>query len=661
VGADGALMLDPRPLAALGAAGTLDLRMKGFGWSGGDQVIAVPGARLQGELEAAEGHSVLRGNLKVDSARFALGARELYLADLDDDWEIKSADLAAGEVELEQRVRVGSARQSFAPGYPVGALSIVAKARRDREGTVRAPLVQVDNPAAGTSLTLSGRAEAGALRRAVSLRAELQQDLSRAWSERERFEGKGTLGVRLRVDSADLRTFRTRASARFTGAVLRLPKAGWAIESLDAEIPAEASVVAGAGGPALRFESGNSPFAQPSCTDQQPLQERRTFLSIARLTTPAGVVAPLAGNLEVSRGAVLLSQLELGVRKGLVTGQCELLFQGQEPTLVARVRASGVESSRGEPFDGNIAVSVSTRERRVEGRAEILRIGRRHLLDLLDIQDPYRADPSLNRIRTALALGYPEHVRLTFRQGFANLEAVRLDQPEKIRSLALDLPGLSAQPAFSPDGRFLYVTQFLDDTSRDGAIDGADNGVLFRVPWQGELPDAPERAAAAFPEQLTDGRRSCQYPAPAPGGLVATCARRDGLDVFTLPLEGEVPPAWTARRLWEEVDHASRHEDRLPRLDSTTNPPHRRRRPTPGSSSGRARSRVALLIKNIALLATQDDEARELSDAWILIEGPAIAGLGSGPSARSGSSRPWRTSRSRQACAARGPAASAVL
>jgi 8-oxoguanine deaminase len=40
---------------------------------------------------------------------------------------------------------------------------------------------------------------------------------------------------------------------------------------------------------------------------------------------------------------------------------------------------------------------------------------------------------------------------------------------------------------------------------------------------------------------------------------------------------------------------------------------------------------VALLIKNIALLATQDDEARELSDAWILIEGPAIADLGSGP------------------------------
>lgn len=440
VGADGALMLAPHPLATLGAEGTFDVLLKGFGWNGGDQAIAVPVARLQGELEAAEGHSVLRGDLKVDSARFVLGERALEFADVNDHWELQSADLAAGEVELDQRVRVGSARQSFAAGYPVGELSIAIKASRDRDGTVRAPLVQVDNPAAGTSLMMSGRAEAGALRRAVSLRAELHQDLARAWSERERFEGRGSLGVRLRVSSADLRTFHTRASARFTGADLRLPKAGWAVESLDAEIPAEASVIFGAGGPALRFESGNSPFAQPSYKDQQPLQERRTFLSIARLTTPAGVVAPVAGNLEVSRGAVLLSQLELGVRKGLVAGQCELLFQGQEPTLIARVRASGVESSRGEPFDGNIAVSVSTRERRVEGRAEILRIGRRHLLDLLDIQDPYRADPSLNRIRTALALGYPEHVRLTFRQGFANLDVAfgglaRLLRVEEVRGI----------------------------------------------------------------------------------------------------------------------------------------------------------------------------------------------------------------------------------
>jgi len=85
-----------------------------------------------------------------------------------------------------------------------------------------------------------------------------------------------------------------------------------------------------------------------------------------------------------------------------------------------RVRASDVKSSHGEPFDGNAAVAVSTRDRNVDGRAEILRIGKRHLLDLLDLHDPHHADPAVNRIRRALALGYPEHVRLSFKHGFAD-------------------------------------------------------------------------------------------------------------------------------------------------------------------------------------------------------------------------------------------------
>jgi len=37
------------------------------------------------------------------------------------------------------------------------------------------------------------------------------------------------------------------------------------------------------------------------------------------------------------------------------------------------------------------------------------------------------------------------------------------------------------------------------------------------------------------------------------------------------------------------------------------------------------------LLRNIARLATMDDAGRELSDAWILVDGPAVASLGEGP------------------------------
>ena len=91
---------------------------------------------------------------------------------------------------------------------------------------------------------------------------------------------------------------------------------------------------------------------------------------------------------------------------------------------------SGVQSSpRSEPFDGNIAVAISaTPIAPSMGAPRSLRIGERHLLDLLDFQqDPLHVDPAMNRIRTALAFGYPDSLRLVFDHGFA-------ERPPRARS-----------------------------------------------------------------------------------------------------------------------------------------------------------------------------------------------------------------------------------
>jgi len=106
------------------------------------------------------------------------------------------------------------------------------------------------------------------------------------------------------------------------------------------------------------------------------------------------------------------------------------------------------------------------------------------------------------------------------------------------QALVFDLPGASATPAFSLDGRWLYFTQFLNDTNFDGAIDGKDHGVLFRAAFRDGQVGAPE--------QMSSARWSCQYPLPSEGSLIATCLIDAALDVFGLPLAGAVPPAWTA-------------------------------------------------------------------------------------------------------------------
>jgi cellulose synthase operon protein C len=113
------------------------------------------------------------------------------------------------------------------------------------------------------------------------------------------------------------------------------------------------------------------------------------------------------------------------------------------------------------------------------------------------------------------------------------------------------LPGVTGSVTFSRDGAFLEFTQFLNDTNRDGAIDGDDNAVIFRVPFaaQSETPIAP----GAEPEQLTSARWDCHYPAPARTMLIASCSRTGSLDIYSLPLEGAVPSQWNDERLRGEI------------------------------------------------------------------------------------------------------------
>jgi hypothetical protein len=141
------------------------------------------------------------------------------------------------------------------------------------------------------------------------------------------------------------------------------------------------------------------------------------------------------------------------------------------------------------------------------------------------------------------------------------LEAVRLDGRAEPRPVVIDLPGLTGQPAFGRDGRSLYFVQFLSDSNHDDVIDAGDHGVLFRIPFPAGVEDASSVAPA--PLQLTDSASNCQYPAPAAKLLVATCSHGQTLDIYELPLDGEVPNDWTNERLRAEADLSNRRADTL--------------------------------------------------------------------------------------------------
>jgi hypothetical protein len=169
------------------------------------------------------------------------------------------------------------------------------------------------------------------------------------------------------------------------------------------------------------------------------------------------------------------------------------------------------------------------------------------------------------------------------------LEAVRLGASTPPVRIAFALPGQTGQPVFARDGRSLYVVQFFTDTNHDGVIDASDHGVLFRVP----ISLAGDTPVVGAPEQLTETSWNCEYPAPFTDRLIATCSQDASLDVYSLPLDGEVPAEWTAEILASEIDNAgSRAEQQL--LAS-------RRLALEKTATGRRRAMLALALLHLQL------------------------------------------------------------
>ncbi len=414
--------LAPRFWDTIGGDGVIDLSLEGFSWHHGNKEVEVPKAAMHAELGSKGGAKNAKIHLEAAAAHLAFGRHTFDLTALEHDVESSlRGDLLHGEVDMSQRLRLGALGGNLTPGYTVSDVELALGAQRDQDGMVRVSGLQLKNGGAGTMLALEGAIEADEVRRRLSLRGELKQDLARLWNASEVFSGKGTVALDLRVESSDLQVFRTLASVHVADASVRLPRAQITVDAINGEIPLTVDLALSRKGIGLLRSSRGNRYSELRFADQHPLLSRPSFISIARIETPLVSIAPLAGNLEIEQNVVSLAQLELGVRGGRVSAQCTVDVNGKNSTMTTYLRATGVQSSHGEPFDGNAAMVISARQRSIDGRAEILRIGRRHLADLLDLQDPHHADASTNRIRSALALGYPEHMRVTFDHGFASV------------------------------------------------------------------------------------------------------------------------------------------------------------------------------------------------------------------------------------------------
>ncbi|MGD0674864.1 MAG: hypothetical protein ABSC94_05560 [Polyangiaceae bacterium] len=421
VAPDGTVTIEPSPEHSAAIEGKTDIRLAHVRWTKRDAAVVTPALTWHGDFRTTGPRRTLDSRIDIGTLHLDLGTRDVDLNGIDDATHIAIVgSLVDPDIEVTEHLSVRAVEQTVVPEYPLSDFVFDLSAERSPEGVVHISAMKVANGLGGTALSVTGNVDLGEGRRTLSLNTSMTQDLAPLSTVPERFKGRGRVAVDASVTSPDLAHYEVRAAVKGEDVTVALSRAGIDVDAANGEVPITMTLAVGANGIALQRSEKQSGYSMLRFADQHPLLSRSGFLSIAHIKTPFVTIAPLVGNLEVEQNVVFLRQFEMGVRGGTITGQCGLDWEGPKSTLELHVRASGVQSSHGEPFDGNIAVAVSAADRTIDGRAEILRIGERHLLDLLDLQDPLHVDPAMNRIRTALVFGYPESLRLVFDHGFAS-------------------------------------------------------------------------------------------------------------------------------------------------------------------------------------------------------------------------------------------------
>ena len=421
VGRDGAIALEPKVSKTGAIEGTTDLRVDHFRWARGDVEITSPALAWHGDMHVSGPRRTLDSRLEIGRILVDLGDHSVELAGIRDEASGSLlGDLANPEIELSQRLALGTIVQNIAPEYPLGDVTFSLTGERTPEGLVHFSDLRLDNALGGTAIRATGNLDFGEGRESLAVKTSATQDLGHLSTSPALFKGQGKVTIEADVASPNLARYDVRSDVAGEDVTVMLPPSGVAIERASGKVPVSVVLEVGRDGVTLPRTTHRSPYSMLRFADQHPLLTHSGFLSIARLKTPFVSIAPLVGNLAIEQNEISLRQFEMGVRGGTITGQCGLDWDGLKSALELHVRATGVKSSHGEPFDGNIAVTVSAADRTIEGRAEILRIGERHLLDLLDMQDPLHTDPGMNRVRSAMNFGYPESLRLTFDHGFAS-------------------------------------------------------------------------------------------------------------------------------------------------------------------------------------------------------------------------------------------------
>jgi translocation and assembly module TamB len=324
---------------------------------------------------------------------------------------------------------IARVEQDMVLAYRIEDVHLSALLRLEGEESVELERLVIHNRRGGTRLelqkTLTRGTKAGKRGpQGLALKGKLTQDLARIDGDPKTLKARGTLTAPFAVDSSDGSLFRIHAMLKLDNVDADLPELEVKVRGLHASMPVEEAVeyTAEKGLDVVPFTERNV-FSRVRFQDLQPFLSDDSMFEVRKMRWKDVDLGPIVGSMRVDRNVFAIDKIKIQKDDALIAGNLVVDYLPGSERVKFRGKVTGLRpGGSGEPLDANAAIEFDPRRLEVEGRIQIVRVGRKHLLELIDLVDPFREDASMNSLRSALKFGYPKQVSIGLSQGLMSMK-----------------------------------------------------------------------------------------------------------------------------------------------------------------------------------------------------------------------------------------------
>jgi hypothetical protein len=493
--------LSRKPVIASRGKQSLELMVDGLKYSNendedADAETSVDLGPLVVQVHATEKEHERHATVSINLAKgaFHSGDKEARLEGLS---PVIDVDLTDDSAKARLHMKLAALTQNTVAGYRTGDVTLDASATLQPDGTVRIEKGTLENALSGTTYNTTE----GTIELPVRFTDGLPGLRPSAPGDQFGFTIKGTALQRLDAippssgisatgtfefpftlqSSNRTRGGRPEIGIKFHDANITLIGRDVSVSKLNATIPITQAYELGPDQRwVLRGGAEKGAYSRERFDDYRQFLDSDGFIRCESIQLGKRVFGPVDGYLHDDKNLFRIDQLELSALGGKVSGQLLLDIDVSQLSIdVSGGRRNAVDafwaavksaefhgSFTGLSPDGHVgraddvidagaALSFDIRSLLLEGRVDIIRVGRTYLLSLLDEWDPYHSNSSANHARQAIGIGYPKEVHLKFHDQFGTLgfdiaTALGTNHFELPRQPMTPLLQKYAEPFFNP-------------------------------------------------------------------------------------------------------------------------------------------------------------------------------------------------------------------